>query len=518
MGRLPDFDYIVVGGGSSGCVVASRLSENDEVSVLLLEAGGADDAVCIQRAEEYRHLWGTQYDWGYETSPQPHLASRSISYPRGRVLGGSSSINGMLYVRGHRRDFDNWAALGNRGWSYKEVLPYFLRSEDFAGPESEFHAKGGPLPVRQRTDSDASPSEMAFIEAVAQYGLDEPTPDFNGRRQENGAGFHQVNLNSDNGRASASAAFLSVARMRPNLRIETGAFARRLIFKKGRAHQVEFDLNGQICIATADAEIILSAGAIDSPKLLMHSGIGSHDILRPLRIDCVADLKGVGMHLQDHLIVGVSFRTQDAERGSALDTVGLFMSTPWDSGVAGPDMQFHFFPDLRLGPPPANGGDTYSGFTIAPTLLQPRSEGKVTLSSRDPRVPARIDPGYLRCADDLRTMIFAVRVARDLARMPAFDPLVSQELLPGKSILTNSDLREYIINHAETSFHPVGTCRMGYSSDSVVDDRLRVHGVEGLRVIDASVMPRIVSANTNAASIMIGERGAEFVQIDGGLL
>ncbi|WP_053698600.1 GMC family oxidoreductase [Streptomyces sp. NRRL F-5755] len=515
MNSTNEFDYIIVGGGSAGCVVASRLSEDTAVNVLLIEAGAWDDAPGIHDAGRFRELWGSEYDWSYTTTAQQHLGGRAVPCPRGRVLGGSGSINGMLYVRGNPRDFDHWQSLGNKGWGYRDVLPYFLKSEHYDGPGSEHHAHDGPLAVRQKSAEDSTGTELAFVEAVAQFGFDEPVMDFNGERQENGAGFHQVTVSPDGTRASTSTAFLRAALGRPNLRVATDALTTRVCFDGSRARGVQYSREGQMHEAVARAEVVLCAGAIDSPKLLMLSGVGRPDALREHGIDCVADLPGVGRHLQDHLITGVAYASRTPAEEAAVGEVGLFLSTPWDTGVAGPDLQFHFFRDLHLGPASLVGDPGAPGFTIAPTLLQPRSEGQVTLRSADPRDPARIDPRFLADEDDARALAFGIRMARELAHMPAFTPFRGPELAPGPDAVTSTELKEYIINHVETVFHPVGTCAMGHHSESVVDDQLRVHGVEGLRVIDASVMPRIVSANTHAATIMIGELGADLVRNGG---
>lgn len=514
MDKQNRFDYVVIGAGSSGCVIANRLSEDQGIKVLLLEAGGPDTKPEIHQAASFTKLWGTEVDWNYQTEPEPILQDRQLPWPRGKVLGGSSSINALLYVRGNPRNYDHWAKLGNQGWRYDDVLPYFKKSENYDGGASRYHGAGGPLNVKQKVASESAPVEVAFVQAGVEYGFGGPIWDFNGEQQENGCGFHQVTVNPDGTRCSTATAFLKPIRNRSNLVIETAAHVTRLLIENGRVTGVEYVQDKQIKQVYIDNDVVLCAGAVDSPKLLMLSGIGPANTLRTHGIEVVVDLPGVGQNLQDHVLLGVAFRSKQPLLGG--DTIvgeaGLFTYVLADPTTVGPDLQFHFFHDFHLGPRELVGDMDAPGFTFLPTLLKPESTGYITLRSNNPFESARIYANYLAHEADFKVLIAGIKLARELVKMPAFDSFRGEEVAPGSSCTTDSDLREYITKYVTTVFHPVGTCKMGSDEQAVVDAHLRVHGIAGLRVADASIMPQIVSANTNAASIMIGEKAADMIR------
>ena len=516
------YDVILVGGGSAGCVLANRLSADGDRHVLLLEAGQPDDRAEIHIPAAFSKLFQTDLDWNYHTEPQRHLDGRSLYWPRGRVLGGSSSINAMIYIRGHHRDYDGWAADGCEGWGYADVLPYFKRSEDWAGGPSPYHGTGGEL----RVEPPRSPSAFgrAFVEAASRRGV-QRNPDFNGAVQD-GVGFYDLTQRGGR-RESAARAFLRPALRRPNLTVETGAHATRVIVEKGRAVGVEYRQGGGTLEARTSGEVIVCGGAINSPQLLMLSGIGDAAALGALGIDVVADRPAVGDNLQDHLIVGLRYRMAsgsllDAESplnilrylttrtgmlASNVAEVGLFTHTR--GGESCPDVQFHvapvLFEDHGLTPP------TEHGFSIGPTGVRPRSRGRITLRSADASDHPAIDPNYLADPADLASLVEGIKLGRDIASEASLDPFRGDELSPGAESSTDAEIASYVRASCETLYHPVGTCRMGPDIDSVVDLDLRVRGVEGLRVVDASVMPTIPNGNTNAPTIMLAERAADLV-------
>lgn len=520
------YDYIIVGAGSAGCVLANRLSEDGRNTVLLLEAGGPDDNQAIHIPAAFAQLLKTPLDWAYETEASPGLNGRTMFWPRGKMLGGSSSINAMIYQRGHRADYDQWAALGNPGWSYADVLPYFKRAEHQERGADAFHGVDGPLNVAELRSPN--PMSLAFVQAGQEIGLPY-NHDFNGAAQE-GVGLFQV-TQKNGARCSAAVAYLHPALKRPNLTAQTGALVTGICFEGRRAVGVAYQQGGERKEARARREVILAGGAINSPQLLMLSGIGAGAALHDLGIPVVVDLPGVGQNLQDHLAMMVAYEaTQPVSLSNALkpEAVNEYMTSatgPLSSNVgeAGafiktqpglpiPDIQFHFAPAYFI-----NHGFTQPGehgLTIGPTLVGVYSRGELTLRSTDPQAAPRIAPNYLADERDLAALIAGVKVARQIAQTAALRPFRGQEVLPGAANVTDADIAESIRNHAQTLYHPVGTCKMGGDPLAVVDAQLRVYGVSGLRVIDASIMPTIVNANTNAPTIMIAEKAADLIKAE----
>jgi len=515
---------VIVGAGSAGCVLAHRLTEDPKTTVLLLEAGGPDRAKEIEIPVAFCKLFKSAFDWAYYTEEQPHLNRRRLYWPRGKTLGGSSSINAMIYIRGNPRDYDHWHSLGNAGWSFADVLPYFKKAENHQRGASEYRAVGGPLNV---TDlRSINPLSRAFVEAGVELGLPWNS-DFNGAEQQ-GVGFYQVTQKRGK-RQSAVGSYLKPAHSRPNLTVRTHAQATRVLFEKMRAIGVAFIHNGRPDRASATREVILSGGTVNSPHLLMLSGVGPAEHLKLLGIPVVVDLPGVGGNLQDHMIVAVAYEcTQpvslaNAETFANLLRYFLFRKGPLTSNVAeaggfvktrpdldAPDLQLTFGPVYYL-----DHGFTRPeghGFTLGPTQLRPQSRGSITLRSADPFEPPAIQPNYLASDMDLQVFAEGIRLCRRLAQTKAFHRFRGKELYPGPSAQSDEAISEYLRQGLETLYHPVGTCKMGRDAMAVVDERLRVRGVEGLRVVDASIMPTITSGNTNVPTIMIAEKAADLIR------
>lgn len=535
------FDYIIVGAGSAGCVLANRLSADPMVSVLLLEAGGPDTKPELHIPAAYSKLNGTAVDWGFWTEPQMALNGRRMYQPRGKTLGGCSSTNAMAYVRGNRHDYDDWAVLGNAGWGYADILPYFIRSEhneQLGQLGARYHGQGGPLNVTFATRF-RTPLADAFVESCQETGI-RPNHDYNGAEQE-GTGYFQFTI-KEGKRHSAATAFLKPVLNRPNLTVITRAVTKQVILERDRATGVEFVTGkNQTQIATATKEVILSAGAFQSPQLLMLSGIGPADALRSAGVGVKKELAGVGQNLQDHLFSGVSslcsqrgissnFHLKPLNQLKALGQYFLSKKGPMtsspleavaflktDPSMERIDMQFHFAPvhmgdDYKTDMYDLGTWPTTDGYTILPTLLKPKSVGYVGLRSADPLDAPVIQPNYLTHEDDRRVLIRGIRQALDVMQADAFGPYRHRIQTPTDHT-SDDGIWQHILQQLETVYHPAGTCKMGTATDemAVVDSDLRVRGIEGLRVVDASVMPTIVSGNTNAPVYMIAEKAADLI-------
>jgi choline dehydrogenase len=528
------FDFIVVGAGSAGCVLANRLSADAGRRVLLLEAGGEAKNFWLRLPVGYfKTIYDPRFTWQFALEPQAETGHRAIVWPRGKALGGSSIVNGLLYIRGQHEDFDDWAALGARGWSYREVLPFFKRSERYEGGESEYHGGSGELGVADLRNDH--PYCEAWLAAAAEAGFPR-NADFNGA-QSTGVGRYQLTLRG-HWRCDAATAFLAPARDRSNLVVATGAQATRILVERSRAVGVEWVQAGQKKTARAEGEIILAAGALQSPQLLQLSGIGPAAHLQSNGIAVVADATEVGANLQDHyqarVIVKLRHRrslNDDVRNPLRLAQMGaqwllsargpLTVGAGQVGGLVATEHAVGGRPDVLVNVMPLSvdkPGDPlhrFSGFSASVTQCRPDSKGTVQIRSADPLAPPRIVANYLSEPRDAKVLGAGLRILREIYAQPSFRDLVTgEEYLPGKDISTAAGLESFAGAKGGTVFHPAGTCRMGGDDRSVVDERLRVRGVERLRVIDASVMPRLVSTNTNAAAIMIGEKGAALVLED----
>ncbi|MEY5006976.1 MAG: hypothetical protein RL764_292 [Pseudomonadota bacterium] len=528
-------DFVIIGGGSAGCVLANRLSADPRNSVILIEAGGSGKSFLLSMPAGFGVTAnGPGHSWHYFGASEPSIQGRKMLLPRGKGLGGSSNINGLLYVRGQQADYDSWSNLGAIGWGWADVAPYFRKSESYAGGGTELRGDEGPLRVEEV--SHRNPTNDAIISAFADIGVPR-SDDYNGADQF-GAFYYQTTV-ADGRRCSAADAFLRPAMKRPNLTVLTGAECRRIVIEDHRATGVEIDGTQGLQTITARREVILSAGAYHSPKLLLLSGIGPAAHLQDMGIPVVQNSPDVGRNLQDHYILTMSWRLRAgvysynqelsggrllwnvlryvARRDGAMTIpaaqVGAFLKS--DAALDRPDIQFHCLPVTGDLDAAATGEKSalspWPGLTLGPNVLRPESRGYVRLNSPNPKEVPDIVHNWLDAPEDQRLSVRAMRIARDLVSSPSLAPLVEYEAWPGAACQTDDELVEYAKAYGNTGYHPVGTCRMGIDATAVVDPSLRVNGVTGLRVVDASVMPRLVSGNTNAPAIMIGEKGADLI-------
>ncbi len=537
----PTYDYIIVGAGSAGCALAYRLSREASRRVLLLEAGGKDSSLLIHIPLGFAFLMkNPKVNWCYETEPEPNMHHRRISWPRGKVLGGTSCINGMVYIRGQREDYDHWRDLGNAGWSYDEVLPYFKRSEHKAEGSNDWHGYGGPLWVEDVADNQKLDLADMYIQAAVQQEIPY-NEDFNGPTQE-GAGYYQVNIRKGR-RQSTARTFLAACKDRPNLTVITGAQCERILIENGVATGVEYSVAGkkesQVEQVFARSEVILSGGTINSPQLLELSGIGDREHLATLGIDSVHHLPGVGENLQDHLTINIqqglhgltTFYEESRPlaliknlfkyftKGTGLlahpaAQVGVFFRSSDDADR--PDAQIHFAP--AASEPDSKGNlKPKPGTTATVCFLRPESRGSVHIRSKDPLAYPAVRANYLDTEGDRKSIVDAFRKVREIFTAPALNKYLGEEFMPGPLTQSDAQILDYVRAEAESVYHPVGTCKMGSDKMAVVDERLRVHGVEHLRIADASVMPNIISGNTNATAIMIAEKCADMLLQDAGV-
>lgn len=526
---LIEADFVVIGAGSAGCAVAARLSEDPATRVVLIEAGGEDKNRWIHIPLGFGKTFADpSVNWCYETEPDPGAADRRVFWPRGKVLGGSSSINGMVYIRGQAEDFDHWRQLGNTGWSFEDVLPYFKRSEHQMRGADGFHGAGGPLCV---SDVAQHPICEAFITAATQLGFPR-NDDFNGASQD-GVGYHQTTTR-DGKRCSTAVGYLRPAMQRPYLRVVTGAMTEKIIFEGRRAIGVAFRRDGRLCTATAGREVILCGGAVNSPQLLMLSGIGPAQHLAEFGLPVLHHLPGVGQSLQDHYSAPIKLRCKlpvtvndvmlsNARKLKAGLEYYMFHRGPL-SMISSPAALFArtrpelASPDIKcsISPfsadRPQDGLHRFSGFTSIAYQLRPESRGEIRLKSPDPFDAPAVHPNYLATETDQRTLVAGLKLIRRILATPPMQSFIEAEFQPGLEVGSDEELLDYARRRGGTVYHPTSTCKMGNDAMAVVNPELRVHGISGLRVADASIMPTVVSGNTNAAAIMIGERAADMVR------
>lgn len=526
-----EYDYVIVGGGTAGCVLAARLSELSDARVLLLEAGPKDTNPYIHIPAAYYKLTGGPLTWGYKTAPQRYANNREIPYAQGRVLGGSSSINGEVFTRGAPEDYNRWAKdEGCPGWAFTDVAPYFLKSEDNEILSGEHHGVGGPQGVSDNVSP--CPLSKVFVQACQQAGIPF-TADFNSGVQD-GCNIYQSTTRNARRCSTAKGYLTPDVKARRNLEIFTGCLTNRLLFEGSRCIGAQFQRKGKQVTVRATTEVIVTAGAIGSPKLLMLSGLGPADHLRSLGIDVVQGIAGVGQNLQDHFDVDIIYELSGPysydkytkphwmawagleyllfRKGPAASTLvegGAFCQLDAGSGFA--DTQFHFLPGTGL-EAGIQAPESGYGCTLNSYYLRPKSRGSVTLRSMDPRDSPLVDPNYIAEPDDLRITVEGIKMSRDIMHQSVFSTYIKREHLPGKEVSSQEDLRDYARQYGRTAYHPVGSCKMGFDEMAVVDPELRVRGIEGLRVCDSSIMPSLVSSNTNAPTIMIAEKATDLIK------
>lgn len=526
-----EYSHIIIGGGTAGCVLAARLSEETANNVLLLEAGGRDWHPYVHMPVGFAKMTGSGMTWGYKTEPQRYAGNRRIPYAQARVLGGGSSINAEVFTRGVPADYDRWAnEEGCPGWAFEDVKPYFLRSEGNTALSDAWHGGDGPLGVSNI--ANPQPMTRAFVMACQQYGIPY-NHDFNGARQA-GAGYYQLNV-VEGRRCSAARGYLDPARRRPNLKVVTGALSQKLIFEGHRARGVAYLHRGQMQTANAACEVIVTAGAIGSPKLMMLSGIGPADHLRSLGIEVRADVPEVGANLADHVNIDLVAELHDHE---SLDRYrkphlaawaglqyALFRTGPvasnvvegglfWYSGEdrSTPDLQFHFLAGAAAEDGVGGVAPGRSGITLNCYGLRPKARGTVRLASPDPLQAPLIDPNFMGHAEDVETTVRGLKISRDIFSEPALAKYVRRIVLPDDALKSDAELEDFVRHHCRTSYHPVGTCRMGSDDGSVVDPELKVHGFEGLRICDSSVFPSLIGSNTNAPTAMVAEKASDLIR------
>ena len=528
---MENFNFIIIGAGSAGCVIANRLSENPNNKVLLIEAGGKDNYPWIHIPVGYfKTMHNPKTDWCYNTEPDETMNNRSIRYPRGKTLGGSSSINGLLYIRGQHRDYDIWRQLGNKGWSWNDVLPYFIKAENQERGKNEYHGVGGPLSISNQRMS--LPLLDEFRNAAEEFGIPK-TDDFN-TGNNHGCGYYQV-TEKDGFRCSTAVGYLNPIKKRPNLKIIINAHVKKINFENKVAKEVEYWVDNQLFTVSADKEIILSSGSIGSPQLLQVSGIGDSHKLKKLGIEIIHELKGVGENLQDHLMFRPIYKIQKLKslnkkinslfgnlligleyvfNRSGPMTIGasqLGMFAKSDPSIELPDLQWHVQP-MSMDTLGATKNHDFHAFTPTVSNIRPTSKGYISIVDKDSRVYAKVKMNYLSTAEDRRIAAAGLKLTRKIVlESETFKKFSPEEYRPGIHLNEDEDILKAAAEYAQTIFHPVGTCKMGQDDMAVVDDQLKVKGIKNLRVIDASIMPNITSGNTNAPTIMIAEKGADMI-------